>query len=193
MPPRLLQLALMLAAIAFTVAPTDALTIYPIDRAQILAGARFDLKVEFDGVVGAADARVTIDGADVSTALGRAGTFVEREDGLAASALILRGVSLAKPGHYAVSASDGKSTRTVSWDVYTTGPRKARNVILFIGDGMAATHRTAARILTAGITEGRYRGGLAMDAMTNMALIGTAGVDSLITDSAYSASAYTTS
>lgn len=192
MPSRLLRLAPILAAIAFTVAPADAITIYPIDRAQILAGARFDLKVEFDGVVGAADAKVTIDGADVSTALGRAATFVEREDGVAASALILRGVSLARPGRYAVVAGDGKSTRTVTWDVYTTGPRRARNVILFIGDGMAATHRTAARILTAGITEGKYRGGLAMDAMTNMALIGTAGVDSLITDSANSASAYTT-
>jgi alkaline phosphatase len=192
MPLRLLRLAPILAAIAFTVAPADAITIYPIDRAQILAGARFDLKVEFDGVVGAADAKVTIDGADVSTALGRAATFVEREDGVAASALILRGVSLAKPGRYAVVAGDGKSTRTVTWDVYTTGPRKARNVILFIGDGMAATHRTAARILSAGITEGKYRGGLAMDAMTNMALVGTAGVDSLITDSANSASAYTT-
>src|SRR5262245_14178885 len=192
MPSRLLRLAPILAAIAFTVTPADAITIYPIDRAQILAGARFDLKVEFDGVVGAADAKVTIDGADVSTALGRAATFVERENGVAASALILRGVSLSKPGRYAVSASDGKSTQTVSWEVYTTGPRKARNVILFIGDGMAATHRTAARILTAGITEGKYRGGLAMDAMTNMALVGTAGVDSLITDSANSASAYTT-
>ena len=192
MPSTLLRLAPILAAIALTVAPADAITIYPIDRAQILAGARFDLKVEFDGVVGAADAKVTIDGADVSTALGRAATFVAREDGVAASALILRGVSLAKPGRYAVVAGDGKSTRTVTWEVYTTGPRKARNVILFIGDGMAATHRTAARILTAGITEGKYRGGLAMDAMTNMALIGTAGVDSLITDSANSASAYTT-
>jgi alkaline phosphatase len=192
MPSRILALALTLAAIAFTVAPADAITIYPIDRAKILAGARFDLKVEFDGVVGAADAKVTIDGGDVSTALGRPVKFVEREDGVGASALILRDVSLAKPGRYAVVAGDGKTTRTVSWEVYTTGPRTARNVILFIGDGMAATHRTAARILSAGITEGKYRGGLAMDAMTNMALVGTAGVDSLITDSANSASAYTT-
>ena len=65
-------------------------------------------------------------------------------------------------------------------------------MILFIGDGMSLTHRTAARILAAGITEGKYRGELAMDAMPNMALVGTAGVDSIITDSANSASAYTT-
>src|SRR5262249_38185705 len=86
----------------------------------------------------------------------------------------------------------GKIARTVTWDVCATGARKARHVILFIGDGMSLTHRTAARILTAGITEGKYRGELAMDTMPNMALLGTAGVDSIITDSANSASAYTT-
>ena len=188
---RILGLALTLA-VAIDAAPAGAITIYPIDRAQILAGSRFDLKVEYDGVIGAADAKVTIDGTDLSAALGRPATFVEREDGVAASALILRDVSLTKPGRYAIVASDGKTSRTVGWEVYGTGPRKARNVILFIGDGMAAAHRTAARILTAGISEGKYHGGLAMDAMPNMALVGTAGVDSIITDSANSASAYTT-
>jgi alkaline phosphatase len=181
-----------LATVAVGAAPAGAITIYPIDRAQILAGSRFDLKVEFDGVVALADAKVSIDGKDLSSAAGRAATFVEREDGAAASALILRDVSLTRPGRYAVVASDGKTSKRVQWEVYTTGPRQARNVILFIGDGMAGAHRTAARILTAGITEGRYHGGLAMDAMTNMALLGTAGVDSIITDSANSASAYTT-
>ncbi len=185
-------LALTLATLALGTASTEAITIYPIDRAQILAGARFDLKVEFDGVVAPADAKVTIDGADISAALGHPAKFVEREDGVAASALILRDVTLTKPGRYAIVATDGKTKQTVGWEVYTTGARKARNVILFIGDGMAATHRTAARILTAGITEGKYRAALAMDQMTNMALLGTAGVDSLITDSANSASAYTT-
>jgi alkaline phosphatase len=189
---RLLGLALTLAAVTLAAASAGAITIYPIDRAQILAGSRFDLKVEFDGVVAASDAKITIDGKDLSAAVGRPAAFVEREDGVAASALILRDVSLTKPGRYAVVASDGKVSRTVSWEVYATGPRKARNVILFIGDGMSAAHRTAARILSAGISEGKYHGGLAMDTMPNMALVGTAGVDSIITDSANSMSAYTT-
>jgi alkaline phosphatase len=170
----------------------DAITVYPIDRAQILAGSRFDFKVEFDGIVESADTKVTINGADVSTALGRPASFAKQEVGVSASALVLRDVVLARPGRYTVVAGDGKSSRTVTWDVYATGARKARNVMLFIGDGMSLTHRTAARILTAGITEGKYRGELAMDTMPNMALVGTAGVDSIITDSANSASAYTT-
>src|SRR5258705_7146292 len=128
---RILGLAMILAAVVLGAAPAGAITIYPIDRAQILAGSRFDLKVEFDGVLGAADAKVTIDGTDLSTALGRPATFVEREAGVAASALLLRDVSLTKPGRYAIVASDGKTSRTVGWEVYGTGPRKARNVILF--------------------------------------------------------------
>ena len=189
---RILGFILALAAAALGAAPADAITIYPIDRAQILAGSRFDLKVEFDGVVAASDTKITIDGRDPAAMLGRSAAFVEREDGVAASALILRDVSLTRPGRYAVVASDGKTSRMVSWEVFATGPRKAKNVILLIGDGMSAAHRTAARILTAGISEGKYHGGLAMDAMPHMALVGTAGVDSIITDSANSMSAYTT-
>src|SRR5262249_34739680 len=100
--------------------------------------------------------------------------------------------SLFRPGRYSVVATDGKQTKTVVWEVYGTGPRKARNVILFIGDGMSMAHRTAARILSKRITEGKYHGKLAMDVMPYMALLGTSGVDSIIADSANSASAYTT-
>ena len=173
-------------------AGAEALTIYPVDRAEILAGSKFDLKVEFDGVVASGDVRVAVNGVDHAVLLGRPAQFIAREQGVDASALLLRDVSLTKPGSYAVVATDGKTTRTVTWEVYATGPRKARNVILFIGDGMSVAHRTAARILSKSITEGKYHGKLAMDTMPNMALLGTSGVDSIITDSANSASAYTT-
>jgi alkaline phosphatase len=191
MPMRrlLVAAALFVLAAPFT---AEAITIYPIDRAAILAGSRFDLKVEFDRAITAADARVTIDGVEPAAALGQPGQFVAKEAGGEASAWLVRDVVLTTPGRHTVVASDGTTTATVTWEVYATGPRRARNVILFIGDGMSATHRTAARILSRGITEGRYRGTLAMDDMPHMALLGTAGVDSIITDSANSASAYTT-
>src|SRR5262247_2326535 len=189
---RMLGLALMVAAVALGATPAGAITIYPIDRAQILSGSRFDLKVEFDGVVAASDAKLTIDGKDLAAAVGRPAAFVEREDGVAASALILREVSLTKPGRYAVVASERKTSRTVSWEVFTTGPRKAKNVILFIGDGMTAAHRTAARLLSKGIAEGKALGKLAIDDMPHMALVATAGIESIITDSANSMNAYVT-
>jgi alkaline phosphatase len=76
--------------------------------------------------------------------------------------------------------------------VYATGARKAKNVILFVGDGMSVANRTAARILSKGIKEGKYLGKLSFDDMPAMALVGTSGVDSIVTDSANSMSAYTT-
>jgi alkaline phosphatase len=123
---------------------------------------------------------------------GKAATFVEREDGKDQSALILRDVALAQPGAYKVKVTDGAQTRELDWNVFATGPRQAKNVILFIGDGMSPAHRAAARILAKGIGEGKARGKLAIDDMPQMALVATAGSDSIITDSANSASAYAT-
>jgi alkaline phosphatase len=171
--------------------PSHAQTIYPIDRAEILAGQTFDLKVEFPGIARADAVKVTINGQDHAAVLGRGAAFVEKEEGVEASAVLLRGVSLDTPGTYQVTASDGAHSKSVTWQVYDTGPRKAKNVIIMIGDGMSVGHRTAARILSKGIAEGKYLGRLAMDDMPYMALLGTSGVDSIITDSANSAHAYT--
>ena len=170
----------------------QAAAIYPIDRAAILAGSKFDFKVEFDEMLNATDVKVTLNGVDVATALGAEPQFIPNEDGHKASSLTLRGISLDKPGVYNVVATAGSAKMQVSWEVYATGPRKAKNVILFIGDGMAQANRTAARILSKGIKEGKYLGQLSFDDMPHMALVGTSGVDSIITDSANSMSAYTT-
>ncbi|MES2193914.1 MAG: alkaline phosphatase [Pseudomonadota bacterium] len=173
-------------------APALAQTVYPIDRAAILAGARFDFKVEFADRVDPAKLKVTVNGEDFAAAFGQSGTFVEREEGKDQSALTLRGVTLVKPGNVTVEVSDGTRTRSVAWTVYDTGPRKAKNVILFVGDGLSPAHRTAARLLSKGIAEGKSLGKLAIDDMPHMALVATAGSDSIITDSANAASAYAT-
>src|SRR2546423_6266522 len=57
---------------------------------------------------------------------------------------------------------------------------------------MSPAHRIAARLLAKGVAEGKARGKLAIDDMPQMALVATAGSDSIITDSANSASAYAT-
>ena len=185
--PVTIALGLLLSASAAL-----AQTIYPIDRADILSGAQFDFKVEFPDKVDPAKLRVTVIGQDYATAFGRAGTFVEREDGKDQSALLLRDVTITAPGSVVVEAGDGMRSRKVTWTVYDTGQRKAKNVILFIGDGMSLSHRVAARLLSKGIVEGKTFGRLAMDDMPHMALVATAGSDSIITDSANSASAYST-
>jgi alkaline phosphatase len=187
---------LLAAAVAVALSATGSIcvaqTVYPIDRADILTGARFDFKVEFPGLVDPAKISVTVNGEDHAKVLGKAASFVEREDGKDQSALILRDVSLSLPGPYKVRVTDGSEVRELSWNVYDTGPRKAKNVILFIGDGMSPAHRVAARLLAKGIAEGKAFGKLAIDDMPHMALVATAGSDSIITDSANSASAYAT-
>jgi alkaline phosphatase len=189
---RNLAVAALVVACSVAGSAGQAQTIYPVNRAEILAGERFDLKVEFPGLIDAKDLSVTINGEDYATALGRTGTFMEREDGKDQSALIVRDAFLSRSGPYMVRASDGTRVREIAWTVYDTGKRRARNVILFIGDGMSPAHRTAARLLAKGIAEGRTFGKLAMDDMPQMALVATAGTDSIITDSANAASAYAT-
>src|SRR5256885_10756224 len=100
-----------LAAVAFAfllAGPAGhAQTIYPIDRADILAGSRFDLKVEFPALADPAKVSITLNGKDAAQVFGKAATFIEREDGKDQSALMLRDVSLAEPGAYEVRVTDG--------------------------------------------------------------------------------------
>jgi alkaline phosphatase len=187
---RIWAFALLCLSCLPSIARSEA--VFPIDRAHFLAGSRFDFKVEFDQIVPRERMRITLNGVDYAQVLGKSGQYLEKEDGVAASSLIVRDVAIAAPGRYLVEASDGARVQRVVWDVYGTGPRKAKNVILFIGDGMSIANRTAARILSKGIREGKYYGALSFDDMPYMALIGTSGVDSIITDSANSMSAYTT-
>ena len=168
-------------------------TIYPLTRAEILAGSRFDLKVEFAGSPDPAELRVTINGEDADTVLAQPPEIVAKEDGNDVTAYWLRQVSLPKAGKVTVEAQAGNAKSAVTWEVFDTPKgRIATNVILFIGDGMSMAHRTAARILSKGLVEGRYGGELAIDDMPYMALVSTSGTDSVVTDSANSMSAYTT-
>ena len=186
--------AISLAAIlGLVTVSAQAQTIYPLNRAEILAGTRFDLKVEFPGAPEQAAVRVTINGQDAATVTGKSATFVQREDGGSHSAYWIRDAVIATAGRYAVEASSGDRRASVTWEVFDTNSGgKAKNVILFIGDGLSIAHRTAARILSKGIVEGRYGGELAIDDMPHMALVSTSGTDSIVTDSANSMSAYTT-
>jgi alkaline phosphatase len=170
-----------------------AQTIYPLNRAEILAGSKFDLKVEFPGVVAADKLKVTVGGKDAAEVFGAAPQIVEKEDGHDLTAWWLRGVSLPAAGPVEVTASVDGRTASVGWQVYDTPKgRVAKNVILFVGDGFSIAHRTAARIMSKGLHQGHFGGELAVDDMPHMALISTAGTDSIVTDSANAMSAYTT-
>ena len=189
--PSLLS-AIALAAASF-ISTCTAQTIFPLTRADILAGSHFDFKVEFDSVVDPAQIKVLVNGLDYARTLGRPAEFIAREDGKEVSSLLLRDVSIDKPGEYVVTATDGKTRQSVTWTVYNTSAKKAaKNVILFVGDGFSIGHRTAMRLLSKGIEGGKFTSKLAIDDMPYMALLTTQGTDSIITDSANAAHAYTT-
>ena len=181
------------AAVAVLSGGAAAQTIYPLDRAEILTGAKFDLKVEFPGTPDPRDLRVTINGEDAGKVFGKPPQLTADEDGSGQLAYWVKGVSLPSAGKIKVEAVAGELKSSVTWEAFDTPKgRIAKNVILFIGDGMSMAHRTAARMLSKGIVEGRYGGELAIDDMPYMALVSTAGTDSIVTDSANSMSAYTT-
>jgi alkaline phosphatase len=182
-----------LAATTFLTGAAAAATVYPIDRATILAGSPFDFKVEFAGVVKPEDVKVTVNGQDYKTVFGKEPIFTEKEEKADASAVIICGVTITEPGSYTIEATAGSDSKKVVWDVYgTAATPKAKNIIFLLGDGMSVAHRTGARIMSKGVTEGKANGRLNMDEFDRMAFIGTSSVDSIAVDSANSMSAYMT-
>jgi alkaline phosphatase len=171
----------------------NANTIYPIDRAQILRDGKFDFKVEFDKRIKSGDFKIFVNGKNYKDVFKKQGEFIENEDGLNASALVVKDVSIEKEGSYKVEVVVEGKRDEVNWLIYAPSSKpKAKNVVLFIGDGLSVAHRTGARILSKGVSEGKANGRLAIDDFPYMAFIGTSGTDSIATDSANSMSAYMT-
>ena len=73
----------------------------------------------------------------------------------------------------------------------TTLP-KAKNLIFMIGDGMGLGHRTAARIILNGISQGKALAPLAMDTFPVTGLVQTPSLNAVVTDSSPGASCYST-
>jgi len=102
-----------------------------------------------------------------------------------------RHLALYEPGNYTAKLTyyDGTVTEAL-WKVREPSyKRKAKNVILFIGDGMAPTMVTAARLLGHKSVNGEYLTTLQLDEMEALGLQRTHSIDSFITDSANSATA----
>ncbi|KAG0266228.1 hypothetical protein BG011_002925 [Mortierella polycephala] len=104
-----------------------------------------------------------------------------------------RRVQIREPGTYKVTLkyNNGKKTEAI-WTVNPVSKRKAKNVILFIGDGMTTAMITAARLISKPHISGKYQKHMHMDQFPVLGHIMTHSLDSLITDSANSASAYNT-
>lgn len=113
--------------------------------------------------------------------------------GLPGNAVVVsqRGYAYSHPGLHTFKViarqSDGKNIQaTGNFEVVAIngGTGEVKNVIILFGDGMGAAHRTAARIVSKGYTQGKARGQLAMDTFSNSAQVMTASLNSIVTDSA---------
>jgi alkaline phosphatase len=96
-----------------------------------------------------------------------------------------------KPGVHTLTVQatqdDGQSaSATGNFEVVgiDRGGPTAKNIIILLGDGMGASHRTAARIMGKGYAQGKPMGRLAMDTFPITGMVMTASLDSIITDSA---------
>ena len=104
----------------------------------------------------------------------------------------VRAYSNLQPGRHLLQAaatqSDGAvATASGEFEVIDIGEPevlRAKNIIIMLGDGMGASHRTAARIVQNGYTQGKAKQPLAMDTFPYTAMIETASLDTIITDSA---------
>ena len=173
--------------------------ILPVDQAQFLPGSIFDMRVEVHADELPADFAITIDGQPaidffgVTEAESDSYTFGDEDDPTPSQATILRQITFDEPGEYSVEVTvDGNVTSATYVVREPAATREAQNVILFIVDGGSSAVYTATRLISRGMTEGRYNDVLTWDGFEEVGLMHTSGLDSIITDSANSASAYNT-
>ncbi|ORY51242.1 alkaline phosphatase-like protein [Rhizoclosmatium globosum] len=96
-------------------------------------------------------------------------------------------------GEYVVEVTAGKEKVNAKWVVRGSSTRKAKNALLFIGDGMAPSMISAARYISRNTKFGKFKNGdgfLDIEKFDGAGKIATNGLDSIITDSANSAAAY---
>ncbi len=174
--------------------------------ARFLTGQRFDLQATVQPEVGNTITSVEfkVDGVPVGTA-----------PGLANTSLVTTGLLVTLPANSAVASFRGYSnlvagvhtftatatqseatTTTVTGNfeivATTVQGKKAKNIIILIGDGMGASHRTAARIMLNGYAQGKANAQLATDKLPFTGMVQTASLNSIITDSAPGAACYST-
>lgn len=169
--------------------------ILPVDTAKFWAGARFDFDVEVSNAKNLQSVDVQVNGVPAEKFFGK--KAVTKDLGNGVTSYRIDDVDFAKTGkvEVTVNAKDslGVSKATAGYNVvHEAAAKKAKNVILFVGDGMSLQAREVARILSKGMTNGKYNDLLAMEKLDHNAVITTSGYDSLVTDSANSASAYAT-
>ncbi|MGC4000902.1 MAG: alkaline phosphatase [Anaeromyxobacter sp.] len=197
---RLLALLALLAPALAARAEVSEVRLMPPSGARFLPGQRFDVRVEGRSLSSspAYAASLTVDGRPVAFT---SAADPVTTDGITAKGyggFDVRAFTLRRPGKHVLSATftDGAGapvTVTSEIEVVRIGSGQGvKNVIIFLGDGMGAAHRTAARIVSKGVTAGDPDGWLHMDGMPGTGLVSTSSLNSIVTDSAPGMACYST-
>ncbi len=164
--------------------------------ARFLPGQRFDLQATLRPDAGATftSFQFAVDGVALPVTASTSGIVTTGlNTGLIAGTAVVskRAYSNNVPGIHTLTVtstqSDGQvATATGSFEVVgiTNQGRVAKNIIVMLGDGMGAAHRTAARIMAKGYAQGKAKGRLAMDTFPVTGMVMTASLDTIVTDSA---------
>jgi alkaline phosphatase len=190
--------------------PSNPLNASATTLARFLPSQKFDLQVTVRPDAGATISTVVfaVDGTTVAS-ISSAGGNTANTNILPATALTfvhgavpiiapnsvaasLRGYSNSTVGVHVLTATatdnlGAITTQTGNFEVVgltLNNGRPAKNIIIMLGDGMSVAHRTAARIVAKGYAQGKAQGRLAMDTFPQTAMVMTASLNSIVTDSA---------
>jgi alkaline phosphatase len=172
--------------------------------ARFLPGQRFDLQATVlpdDGAKSIANAHFVLDGKllDVPVALRDCASGCLSNVAKNAAIVTSRAISVDKPGlhNFSVVAtqSDGQTVMASgNFEVVPllAGGQKVKNIVILLGDGMGAAHRTGARIVAGGYAQGKAIAPLAMDTFPVTGMVKTSSLNSFVTDSSPGMSSYVT-
>jgi alkaline phosphatase len=167
---------------------------------RFLPGQRFDLQATISPEPGRTVTQVqfTVDGSVVpATIFSTPATVAGKPAGTVIASI--RAYSKTTPGIHTLGVTavqDNNQTVTTNgnFEVIPISPTAfgAKRIIIMIGDGMGVSQRTAARIISKGITLGKANAALAMDTFPFTGVVTTHSLNSIVTDSSPGASCYAT-
>jgi alkaline phosphatase len=170
--------------------------------ARFLPNQRFDMQATIRPDAGQriVDAKFAIDGVALAipVALRTCAEGCLKDVPISAVIATVRAVEAMKPGQHEFTVTATQSDQKVvtargNFEVVpfqTPNGAKVKNVIILLGDGMGAAQRTAARIVRSGYAQGKALAPLAMDTFPATALVKTASLNSVVTDSAPGMTSY---
>jgi alkaline phosphatase len=209
----------MLASAAGIVEAASTIRIMPPDGGVLAVGQRFDIRIEAtgDGAEAPRGLTVHLNGKDLTPLNlldpGAGGERGAGGTGATASTLppahragaadrhttnfLVRSYRLLQPGPVVIEARTSDGARATArltverWSPSGSAAR-AKNIIFLLGDGLGIAHRTAARLVSRGLHNGKAVGRLAMDTLEVTGMAMTPSLNSAITDSSPGMAAYST-